>query len=51
MAKRIVCWLAAAVLLFMGHDGWARLADTPREIYLLDYDTLPEPRSRASIIT
>lgn len=32
MAKRIVCWLAAAVLLFMGTMAGA-LADTPREIY------------------
>lgn len=44
MAKRIVCWLAAAVLLFMGTMAGA-LADTPREIYPLDYDTLPEPRA------
>ena len=42
MAKRIVCWLAAVVLLFMGTMAGA-LADTPREIYPLDYDTLPEP--------
>ena len=44
MAKRIVCWLAAAVLLLMGTMAGA-LADTPREIYPLDYDTLPEPRA------
>ena len=48
MAKRIVCWLAAAVLLFMGTMAGA-LADTPREIYPLDYDTLPEPRAGITI--
>ena len=43
MAKRIVCWLMVALLL-MG-TGTSALAATPREIYPLDYDSLPEPRS------
>ena len=45
MKHRIYAFLlAAAVLLLMGTMAGA-LADTPREIYPLDYDTLPEPRA------
>ena len=36
--------LAAAVLLIMGAMAGA-LAATPREIYPMEYDTLPEPRA------
>lgn len=42
MLKRLLCCLMAVSLL-MG-TGCA-LADQPREIYPLDYDTMPEPRS------
>ncbi|MCI5956692.1 MAG: LCP family protein [Clostridiales bacterium] len=42
MCKRLLCWLMAIILL--AGTGCA-LAAQPREIYPLDYDTLPEPRS------
>ena len=49
MVKRILCWLAAAVVLLTGTMAGA-LAEMPREIYSLDYDTLPEPRAGQYII-
>ena len=44
MVKRILCWLAAVVVLLTGTMAGA-LAEMPREIYPLDYDTLPVPRA------
>ena len=40
MLKRTLCCLLAVLVLWQG----GALAATPREIYPLDYDSLPEPR-------
>ncbi len=42
MPKRMLCWLLAMALLLSAAPA---LAAQPREIYPLDYDTLPEPRA------
>ncbi len=42
MPKRMLCWLLAMALVLSAAPA---LAAQPREIYPLDYDTLPEPRA------